>query len=58
MTPEQLARLQIDALLVAAGWAVQDYGSYNPGAARGIALRQGVAQKYTDQVFFRAGRTV
>ena len=36
MTPEQLARLQIDALLVAAGWAVQDYGSYNPGAARGI----------------------
>ena len=40
MTPEQLARLQIDALLVAAGWAVQDYGSYNPGAARGIALRE------------------
>ena len=40
MTPEQLARLQIDALLVAAGWAVQDYGSYHPGAARGIALRE------------------
>ncbi len=39
MTPEQPARLQIDALLVAAGRAVQDYGSYNPGAARGIALR-------------------
>lgn len=24
-TPEQLARQQIDALLVAAGWVVQDY---------------------------------
>ena len=40
MTPEQLARQQIDAMLVAAGWAVQDYGSYNPGAAHGIALRE------------------
>lgn len=39
-TPEQLARLQIDALLVAAGWAVQDYGDYAPAAAHGIALRE------------------
>ena len=39
-TPEQLAREQIDALLVDAGWAVQDYAAYNPGAARGIALRE------------------
>ncbi len=40
MTPEQLAREQIDALLAAAGWAVQDYVAYNPAAARGIALRE------------------
>ena len=38
--PEQLARQQIDAMLHAAGWAVQDYAAYNPGAARGIALRE------------------
>ncbi len=39
-TPEQLARQQIDAMLIAAGWAVQDYAAYNPGAARGVALRE------------------
>jgi type I restriction enzyme R subunit len=39
-TPEQLARQQIDAMLVAAGWAVQDYAAYHPAAARGIALRE------------------
>jgi len=40
MTPEQLARQQIDTLLCAAGWAVQDYVGYNPAATRGIALRE------------------
>ncbi len=40
MTPEQKARVDIDALLVAAGWAVQDYKAYNPAQARGIALRE------------------
>ena len=44
MPPEQLARLQIDAMLADAGWAVQDYTAYNPGAAfgatAGIALRE------------------
>ncbi len=39
-TPEQLAREKIDALLVAAGWAIQDYRAFNPSAARGIALRE------------------
>lgn len=39
-TPEQLARQQIDALLTAAGWAIQDYSAYNPSAASGIALRE------------------
>jgi len=27
-------------MLVAAGWAVQDYTAYSPGAALGIALRE------------------
>ena len=38
--PEQLARQQIDALLIAAGWAVQDFRQFNPSAACGIALRE------------------
>jgi len=39
-TPEELARETIDALLTAAGWAVQDYRAYNPNTACGIALRE------------------
>src|ERR1035437_6874484 len=39
-TPEQRARQQIDALLVACGWVVQDYKQFNPSAGRGIALRE------------------
>ncbi|MDO8539757.1 MAG: DEAD/DEAH box helicase family protein [Opitutaceae bacterium] len=40
MSPEAAAREKIDALLVAAGWAIQDYKAFNPAAARGIALRE------------------
>jgi hypothetical protein len=36
-TPEDLAREKIDQLLIAAGWAVQDYRAYNPSASRGVA---------------------
>ncbi|MGQ0444875.1 MAG: type I restriction endonuclease subunit R [Beijerinckiaceae bacterium] len=39
-TPEELARETIDALLTAAGWAVQHYRAYAPNAAPGIALRE------------------
>lgn len=40
MTPEQLARVAIDALLIQAGWAVQDANAANIHAARGVALRE------------------
>jgi type I restriction enzyme R subunit len=40
MTPEQKAREQIDKLLRACGWEMQDYRAFNPSAARGIALRE------------------
>ena len=40
LNPEQEARRQIDAMLVACGWVVQDYKQFNPGAGRGIALRE------------------
>ena len=40
LTPEQHAREQIDAQLSASGWVVQDYKEFNPGAGRGVALRE------------------
>lgn len=39
-TPEQRARQEIDRLLQAAGWAVQDLAGANLLAARGVALRE------------------
>jgi type I restriction enzyme R subunit len=40
LTPEAQAREQIDRLLAAAGWAVQDVKQANIHAARGVALRE------------------
>jgi type I restriction enzyme R subunit len=40
MTPEAKARQQIDAMLVAAGWTIQDYKALNLSAGPGIALRE------------------
>lgn len=38
--PEQLARAEIDRLLQAAGWSVQDFKSANIHATRGVAPRE------------------
>lgn len=38
LTPEQQARVAIDQLLSAAGWAVQDLKAAHVHAARGAAL--------------------
>ena len=40
LNPEQVARQQIDAQLVACGWVIQDYRKFNPSDGRGIALRE------------------
>lgn len=40
MTPEQRARVTIDALLVAAGWKVQDRDDLDLGAGVGVAVRE------------------
>ena len=40
LTAEQQARVVIDQLLAAAGWAVQDVKAANVHAARGVALRE------------------
>ncbi|MBI3843801.1 MAG: DEAD/DEAH box helicase family protein [Planctomycetes bacterium] len=39
-SPEGKARELIDSMLVASGWAVQDYKQYNPAESPGIALRE------------------
>lgn len=39
-TPEQLARQTIDALLTAAGWALQDRDQFDRNAALGVAVRE------------------
>jgi type I restriction enzyme R subunit len=38
--PEQQARKQIDTMLVAAGWAIQDRKDINLAAASGVAVRE------------------
>jgi type I restriction enzyme R subunit len=40
MTPEEKARQEIDRLLEAAGWQIQDYRDLNLGAALGVAIRE------------------
>jgi type I site-specific restriction endonuclease len=40
LTPEQKARLQIEARLVEAGWTIQDVTALNLTAGRGIAVRE------------------
>jgi type I restriction enzyme R subunit len=40
MTPEETARKNIDALLIASGWTIQDYKALNLSASRGIAVRE------------------
>lgn len=40
MTPEQLARTQIDSKLESAGWAIQDVKDLNLGTALGVAIRE------------------
>src|SRR4051812_39079926 len=40
MTPEEKARQEIDAMLIASGWVIQDYKVMNLSAAPGIAVRE------------------
>lgn len=40
LTPEAQSRVRIDAMLTAAGWAVQPYGAVNLSARRGVAVRE------------------
>jgi type I restriction enzyme R subunit len=39
-TPEAQARVQIDEMLIGAGWVIQDYKQLNLAAGKGIAIRE------------------
>jgi type I restriction enzyme, R subunit len=52
-TPEAHARNEIDALLIAAGWIVQDRAQLNLAAGRGVAVREfALKTGYTDYLLF------
>jgi len=40
LDPEAKARIEIDKMLRASGWAVQDYKTVHLGASRGVAVRE------------------
>lgn len=40
ITPEDLARQNIDKLLSDSGWIIQDRKAANPSAGRGVAIRE------------------
>lgn len=40
MTPEELARFEMDKRLNAAGWVIQDPSAMNLYAAKGVAVRE------------------
>lgn len=40
LTPEARVRIEIDRMLAAAGWVVQDASRANLSAARGVAVRE------------------
>ena len=39
-TPEELARQNIDVLLLKCGWIIQDYKKLDLSAGRGVAIRE------------------
>lgn len=60
-TPEQVARLHIDAALVAAGWLVQDRASMNLAAGPGVAVREfkmAAGHGFADYLLFVQGKAV
>ena len=59
--PEQLATIQIDACLTAAGWVVQDRAAMNLAAGRGVAVREfkmAPGHGFADYLLFVDGKAV
>ena len=59
LTPEQQARREIDAMLISAGWLVQDRRRLNLHAALGIALCEtDVERGFADYMLFVDGKAL
>ena len=59
MKPEEKARQQIDRLLEAAGWQVQDYQELHLSASLGVAVREfPMAEGFADYLLFVGGKAV
>jgi type I restriction enzyme R subunit len=59
VTPEQKAREAIDAMLVATGWTVQDMGTFDLSASRGVAIREfPLDAGFADYMLFVDGQAV
>jgi len=59
MKPEARARLTIDALLQAAGWAVQDMADFNLKTNIGVAIREfPIENGFADYLLFVDGKAV
>ena len=59
LAPEARARVEIDRMLAASGWAVQDAGAVNLAASRGVAVREFVMKPphgRADYLLFLDGR--
>src|SRR5256884_3521155 len=50
-SPEELARENIDKLLTACGWEVQDRKSINLAAAQGVAIREALLKDRDEVVY-------
>jgi type I restriction enzyme, R subunit len=60
-TPEQRARVKIDALLERCGWTVQDRAQANLTAARGVAVREVTMKRghgESDYLLFADGKAI
>ena len=60
-SPEQQARIEIDNLLTAAGWAVQDFNAADLHATRGVVLREfelNPGQRTADYLLHVDGKTL
>jgi type I restriction enzyme R subunit len=59
MKPEEKARQQIDQLLEAAGWKVQDYQELHLSASLGVAVREfPLPEGFADYLLFVGGKAV
>ncbi len=59
MKPEGKARQQIDRLLEAAGWKVQDYQELHLSASLGVAVREfPLSEGFADYLLFVGGKAV